>query len=126
MINQAGIACIANDAARAAISHVLKQTSAWLVLPKFWYVANKTATKLAPGNGALADNSKYNQQIHEQAVHKIILAGEKIAVDIAGEKAKTIFWEEFEKRNTTRSGKIWEGPTDQELEDSCSDEGVSL
>jgi hypothetical protein len=115
IINQAGTACIASDSARAAISEVLKQTSAWLVPPKFWLDANKHATDLAHGFGQLRDKSNYNRDAHEQAVYEIILAGERMAVGIAGEKARTVFWQEFEQRNTTRGGKIWEGKTSHTL-----------
>ena len=73
-----------------------------------WYAANKLATKLAPDNGGIADNSDYNETDHRLAVADIIKCAESVAVELAGEEARAVFWEEFNQRNVIRTGKIWE------------------
>ena len=107
MINQAGTACIANDAARAAIFRI-RGDHGMVTMTASWYAANKLATKLAPDNGGIADNSDYDEAAHRVAVADIIACAERAAVEVAGEEARAVFWEEFNHRNNTRTGKIWE------------------
>jgi len=106
-INQYGTAAIAHDSALAAIKTV-KGGDGYAVLPPYWLEANKQITAIAPGHGQLYDNSAVDYGAFRDAVLEVIHTAERAAVELAGEPARTVFWEEFNQRNNTRTGKIWE------------------
>jgi len=106
-INQYGTAAIAHDSALAAIKIVMGGDG-YAVLPPYWLEANKKMTECAPGHGQLYDNSTIDYGVFRDAVVEVIRTAERAAVELAGESARSIFWEEFNQRNNTRTGKIWE------------------
>ena len=110
MINQAGVSCIASDSARSVIRHYLGDT-VMVIFPEYWYQSNRTANQLAPHNGGCADNSHYDYDAHRTAVDAIITASVRSTVDLLpnndGKIVEQQFWQEFNQRNSTRTGQIW-------------------
>jgi len=106
-INQYGTAAIAHDSALAAVKAV-KGGEGYAILPPYWLEANKRMTEIAPGHGQLYNNSAVDHAAFRGAVLEVIHTAERAAVELAGESARVVFWEEFNQRNNTRTGKIWE------------------
>jgi len=106
-INYPGTAGIAHDSAIAAVKAV-NEDDGYVILPPYWLEANQHVASVAPGHGQLSNNSAIDYSAFRDAVRALIESAERAAVELAGEPAREIFWQEFITRNETQSGKIWE------------------
>ena len=96
-IRQHMVACRVADCINYSVKTAL-DTNKLFEFPEYWFQANREATKLHGwwgGEGAsLAD---YDREAHQAACEEIVVQGERVAKEIAGEIAVSLYQEELKK-----------------------------